>query len=682
MNEQDAMKAFANDFLQETIAASESAEEGEFRLNEFTRLACEYLIDAGEIDDVIVCYYKARGLLINGYNVTSNEDCLDLFVSIFNQQCPPPSVTKSQIEAAFRQVQALLGKALSGYHTSLEESSPVYDMLQRIHELKGQLARVRIYILTDGLVNVDPPPPQSEDDLSVSFQIWDMRRMFRFATSGKKFEPIEIDFKEGFGTTIPCLSLVDDSSDYRGYLAVVPGAVLAGIYEQFGPRLLERNVRAFLQARGNVNKGIRKTIIEEPHRFFAYNNGISATADEVEFDSSVDGFPRISKVRNLQIVNGGQTTASLYHTAKKDKASLDGINVQAKLSVIPPDHLEVIVPEISRCANSQNKVNDADFYANDPYHVRLQELSRTVWTPASGSQRQTKWFYERARGQYLDAKAREGTPAKKKQFEITFPTRQKFTKTDLAKYENTWMQLPYLVSLGAQKNFIHFTTRLKQRGKFDIDADYFEHLVAKAILFKRAETIVGGQEYGGYRAQIVTYTVALLAHLTSHRVNLDAIWKHQDLSPAVQEAIRTLSGTVHGIITNPPNGRNITEWCKRKECWEEISNQNVHLPGSLDKELIGVDHIQRQAPDKGIDGPDINDLAVIAEVSQVPGETWFRISKWAKETNNLQPWQRSLAFSIGKILSRGQSISRKQAGQGQKILKEVTELGFALMETD
>jgi hypothetical protein len=677
MNEHDALKEFANDFLQEVITASDSADEGEFRTNEFTRLACEYLIDAGEVDDVVICYYKARGLLVNGYNISSNEDCLDLFVSVFNQRIPPTSVTKSQVETAFRQAQALLTKAFSGYHTSLEESSPVYDMFQRIFELKSELARVRIYLLTDGLVNSEIPQAETEGDLVVSFQIWDIRRIYRFATSGKKFEPIEIDFQEAFGKTIPCLSLADESSDYRGYLAVVPGVVLAGIYEKFGPRLLERNVRAFLQARGNVNKGIRKTILEEPHRFFAYNNGISATADEIEFEASFDGSPRISKVRNLQIVNGGQTTASLYHTAKKDKVNLDGINVQAKLSVIPPEHLEAIVPEISRCANSQNKVNDADFYANDPYHVRLQELSRTVWTPAAGNQRQTKWFYERARGQYLDAKGREGTPAKRKQFEIINPPKQKFTKTDLAKYENTWMQQPYLVSLGAQKNFIHFTTRLKQRGKFDVDARYFEHLVAKAILFKRAETIIGGQEYGGYRAQIVTYSVALLAHLSSHRIDLDAVWKRQDLSPTLQEAIRKVSAPVHSFITNPPNGRNITEWCKRKECWEGLSNQQITLPDNLKEELIELSHSNGSA-DKGIDGPDANDLAVIAAVSAIPSDTWFRISKWAKETNNLQPWQRSISFSIGKTLSRSQQISRKQADQGRKILTESVDLGFVL----
>lgn len=677
MSETELLNAFTEDLLQEVIAASDNEESGEFRINEFTRLAAEYLIEAGEIEDLNVCYHKSRGMQINGYNLSQDEDCLDLFVTIFNQQSPPVSVTKTQVETAFRQVDGSLRKALEGYYTSLEESSEVYDMFQRIHELRNQLTRTRIYLLTDGIVSSETFATESALDISVAFHVWDIQRIYRFVSSGKKSEIIEIDFEETFGTTIPCLSMVDPDSDYQGFLAVIPGDVLAGIYDKYGPRLLERNVRSFLQARGNVNKGIRKTILEEPHRFFAYNNGISATADEIEFSKNSNGTGQISKVRNLQIVNGGQTTASLYHTAKKDKASLKGIYVQAKLSVIPPEQIDGIAPLISHYANSQNKVSDADFYANDPFHVRIEELSRTVWSPAvDGTNKQTKWFYERARGQYLDAKGREGTPAKKRAFEAIYPKTQKFEKTDLAKYENTWMQLPHQVSLGAQKNFNLFSIRLKERGKIEVDSNYFEHLIAKAILFKHAEKLIGDLNYGGYRAQKVTYTLAWLSHHTSQRIDLDAIWKRQGISPALQDAIRNVSAMVNKIITNPPNGRNITEWCKRKECWEAIRIEEVALNERFQMELLDIGHSSTRKADKGIEGPDANDLEVIAFVSKFPAQTWFNLSKWSKETNNLQSWQRSIAFSIGKSLSRGIQISRKQADQGIKIIVEANNLGF------
>ncbi|KQS32742.1 AIPR family protein [Dyadobacter sp. Leaf189] len=679
MSDQDQLNNFSDQLLQEVIASSDSEEHGEFRVNEFTRLVSESLIEAGEIDDINVCYYKSRGMHVNGYNVSQDDTCLDIFISVFNQQCPPVTVTKTQTETAFRQAEGMLKKALGGHYTSLEESSEVYDMFLRIHGLRDELVQIRIYLLTDGIVNAGTYVPESTSGITASFHVWDIERLYRFVSSGRKFETIEINFEDEFGTTIPCLSMVDPHSDYQGYLAVIPGEILAGIYEKYGPRLLERNVRSFLQARGNVNKGIRKTILEEPHRFFAYNNGISGTADEIEFADNSESHAQIRKIRNLQIVNGGQTTASLYHTAKKDKTDLKGIYVQAKLSVIPFEQIDEIVPLISRYANSQNKVNDADFDANDPFHVKVEEFSRIVWAPAiDGTNRQTRWFYERARGQYLDAKNRELTPAKKRQFEATAPNKQKFTKTDLAKYENTWMQLPHIVSLGAQKCFTHFSLHLRERGHVNVDVTYFEHLIAKAILFKKAEKVISDQKFGGYRANIVTYTIAWLSHYTSQLIDFDKIWREQNISIILQEAIKTISIEIHKAIVNPPNARNITEWCKRKECWDLIKQLSVELPVKLDAELINLDLGSNLVQDKGIDAPNKEDQALILHVSGVKSETWFEISKWAKETSNLQAWQRSLSFSIGKILAKSGNLSYKQAKHGIAILEEITKLGFKI----
>ncbi|MBS7473688.1 AIPR family protein [Pseudomonas syringae] len=675
MSEQEGLNSFCQDLIQDILAGTSDSEYGGFKIDQFTRTVADYLIEAGEVEDVNICFYKSRGMQLNGYNVNQDEDGLDVFIALFNQQTPPVTVTKAQCEAAFRQAQTCLRKGLTGFHSTLEESSESYDAFQRIHELRNSLASCRIFLLTDGVVNQDIFHPEEDEDISVTLHVWDAARLYRLATSGKKFEPIEIDFTEEFGESIPCLSLGDPSSDYKGYLAVIPGDVLAGIYEKYGPRLLERNVRSFLQARGNVNKGIRKTILEEPHRFFAYNNGVSATADDIEFGK--DGLS-ITKIRNLQIVNGGQTTASLYYTAKKDKADLQGIFVQAKICVIPEDQLEHIVPLISRFANSQNKVNDADFYANDPFHVEIEGLSRTVWAPAvDGSSKQSKWFYERARGQYLDAKAREGTHARKRQFDATFPTRQKFTKTDLAKYENTWMQLPHIVSLGAQKNFNDFAIRLKERGRVDVNVRYFEHLIAKAIIFNKADRIVREKTFGGYKANIVTYTIAWISNFTSQCIDLDGIWKNQDISPVLQDVIREVSMAVHRIIVSPPNGKNVTEWCKRKECWEKIRDSNFNIGSALSKELICFSRKTGSlSGNQGVSAPNENEQQLITSVTDVRADMWFQISKWSKETNNLQPWQRSLAFSIGRLVSTSGKVSIKQAKHGAAILEEVQRLGF------
>jgi hypothetical protein len=311
-------------------------------------------------------------------------------------------------------------------------------MAQLIHNQRSQLSHVRLFLFTDGLTTLQTKKNQEVNGVNYSYNIWDLRRTCRCVTSGQKREAIEINFQTQYDSVIPCLAMPESQADYSAYVAIIPGKILCKIYGEYGSRLLERNVRSFLQAKGSVNKGIRQTILREPHRFLAYNNGISATAEAVKLVDLPNGGQGIAEIRDLQIVNGGQTTASLYQAVRKDKADISGIYVQTKLTVVDCDRMDEIVPLISRYANSQNKVNEADFSANDPFHIRVEELSRTIWAPAvDGTQHQTRWFYERARGQYADAKNRESTPAKQKAFTLTHPNAQKFTKTDLAKFEHT-----------------------------------------------------------------------------------------------------------------------------------------------------------------------------------------------------------------------------------------------------
>lgn len=242
MNENELIALFAEDLQQEVIAAADSHETGGSSYEEFTRIAASWLIDAGEIDDIHIVYHRSHGMQFSGYAVDEDEDCLDLFISFYNPQTPPANILKTQCERAFRQAETCLKKGLIGHHQAMEESSEPYDAFQRIWELRGALTRCRVYLLTNGLVAQETFPAQSIGTITVTRHVWDIRRICRFANSGKKFEPIEIDFQQEFGDAIPCLSLVDPGSDYQGYLAVIPGAMLASIYNDHGPRLLERNV--------------------------------------------------------------------------------------------------------------------------------------------------------------------------------------------------------------------------------------------------------------------------------------------------------------------------------------------------------------------------------------------------------------------------------------------------------
>jgi hypothetical protein len=581
-NDDLELTRFAENLQQQIIIDAEgnqSEEEGgSFREDAFTRLMIEYLTEAGELEDGHVCYHNARGIQVNGYNLQEEEGRLDLFISIYTQNPSPTTVRRDAVESAFKQLINFLSKVYKGYHQSIEEASTTFDMAQLIHSQRSQLSHVRLFLFTDGLTTVQIKKSQEINGVSYSYNIWDLRRTYRCVTSGQKREAIEIDFQTQYGSVIPCLAMPESQADYRAYVAIIPGEILCKIYAEYGSRLLERNVRSFLQAKGNVNKGIRKTILQEPHRFLAYNNGISATAEAVKLVALPNGGQGVAEIRDLQIVNGGQTTASLYQAVRKDKADISGIYVQTKLTVVDRDRMDEIVPLISRYANNQNKVNEADFSANDPFHIRVEELSRTIWAPAvDGTQRLTQWFYERARGQYADAKSREATPAKQKAFMITHPNAQKFTKTDLAKFEHTWDQLPHIVSLGAQKNFAKFTVGLAEKSRPEPDETYFNQLIAKAILFKSAEKIVQNEKFGGYRANIVTYTLAYLSYRMQQGIDLDRIWKQQSLTPSLQQAIQVISREVHQVITNPPDGRNVTEWCKKESCWKAIQSISTEI---------------------------------------------------------------------------------------------------------
>lgn len=507
-----------------------------------------------------------------------------------------------------------------------------------------------------------------------------MDRLYRCMSSGKMRETIEINFEGMFSERIPCL--VNKSSNaYDAYLGIILGNILAAIYAEHGSRLLEKNVRSFLQVKGAVNKGLRDTLKSEPDMFLAYNNGISVTAESITIFTDTAGTRYISKIRDMQIVNGGQTTASIYNISRDKDGLLDlsKVYVQMKVSVIKSEEkMDEIVHRISECANTQNKIQMADFSANDPFNRKLEELSRIIWASAINGQKPNNWFFERARDQYADMLAREGTPAKRKAFKETHPL---FTKTDMAKYENTWNQLPYYVSEGAQKNFKRFMVSLRERGNILPDEGYYQRLVAKAILYRRTEKLVQQQQFGGYRANIVTYTIAFLSHKTAQRIDLNKIWKEQVLSGVLESEIIKVSRMVQQFITNPPNDANISEYCKRKACWESLLGLEYDLSEDLKKELISKESVGNflstsQTALLLLNEATAEENELIEQISSVSADVWLSISKWAKETNNLQPWQRSIAYSIGTLLGRGKKPSVKQARQADIILKEAKGKGY------
>ena len=679
MANNQSLNEFYTRFREEVLCSIDTDTSGWTTEDFLTNVMLEYLEDAGEVTDPVICPFRGYGLQLNAYAISEDGDTVDIFVSIYSDADQPRSVSQTDIDAAIKRVIQLYHRAINDLYTAFQKDNDTYEFAITLHQSKDIIKKVRICALTNGLVKPIALKNISIGGADVSFGLWDIDRLYRCVTSGKMRETIEIDFEERFHTTIPCIENAS-SEKYCVYLSILSGEVLAALYEEFRDRLLEKNVRSFLQVKGGVNKGIRDTLKDEPDMFLAYNNGISVTAESVEIVRDENGKPSIKRIRDMQIVNGGQTTASIYNARIDKKAGVDlsKVYVQMKLSVIrSPEDMDKIVPRISTFANTQNKIQIADFSANDPFHRRIEELSRTIWAPAVNGQKSQNWFYERARGQYADMLTRESTARRKKEYKETHPL---FAKTDLAKYENTWDQLPFQVSEGAQKNFHKFMLRLKERKGFVPDESYYRNLIAKAILFRQTEKLVQKQQYGGYRANIVTYTLAFISFKTAQRIDLERIWKEQSLTPALEQEIIDTSRFVQQLIVNPPGGANIGEWCKKEKCWQTIRDYDHNISDALQSELVSV---AKPAAVSIQTATSINAITeeeqkLIDEAAAIPAETWFVLSRWAKETKNFQPWQRSLLFSVGTLVGRGQKPSVKQANHAMKAYKEAREKGFTV----
>lgn len=657
------IEEFFHDFRQDLLSGAEARED--FLEAEFALSATRELEESGAIEGFEPCHYKApRGMRVDGYWLNDDGISIDLFIVDFANRESLESLTRSDVDALFKRIENFFTAcAIKGLYSELEETSPGYGLARDISNRAETFAKVNFYLLSERLLSqtLQAIEDKSYQGWVFTYNIWDISRLHRIRTSRGAKEEVVIDFEAMFGQGIPCLPAHLKSADYESYLMVMPATILGELYGKYGDRLLEQNVRCFLQARGKVNKGIRSTILNDPEMFFAYNNGITATAREVIAESKADGI-YIREIKDLQIVNGGQTTASLFHTSRKDKASLEKIFVQMKLSVVDSEKGEEVIPRISEYANTQNKVNAADFFSNHPFHIRMEEFSRRLWAPPQqGALRESKWFYERARGQYSDAQAKI-SKAEKKKFLAEFPSSQMFSKTDLAKFENVWDENPTYVNLGAQKNFAQYAKRIGQewtKNPDNFNELYYKRAIARVILFRKAEKIVSMQPWysGGYRANIVAYTLALLSKLcadTGKSFDFMRAWETQDITEVMKEAIEITAKVVFDGIMIPMAGiSNISEWCKKDACWDDLQLKSSELKsllpmpflnGLVDKESI-VEEVKSAAKVQRID----NGIEAQKKVVSIPSAKWRQILADGNKKNIFSPMEVSILQIASQI---------------------------------
>lgn len=626
---------FFHDFRQELLAGAEASSS--FQLSEFVETLANELIDTGFLEGFELCHFRAqRGMRVDGYWF-NDEGTLDLFIADFDCRETLESLTKTEVDSAFKRLSNFFeASKKKELFRDLEETAPEYGLSRQIYDRGRSISKVNFFLISERALSgrISSLEDDVVGDTKASYHIWDISRLQRQRSSRGHKEILDINFPDMYGNGISCLPAHLGSDAYQSYLIVIPAVILSSLYERYGARLLEQNVRCFLQARGNVNKGIRATIINEPQMFFAYNNGITATAQEVEVRKGEQGL-EIVRIKDLQIVNGGQTTASLFHTNRKDKASLGGIFVQMKLSVIDSEKSEEVVPRISEYANTQNRVNAADFFSNHPFHIRMEEFSRRIWAPAQqGAQRETKWFYERARGQYADAQTKL-TLGEKKKFQAENPKPQMFTKTDLAKFENVWDENPRFVNLGAQKNFAQYARRIG--GEWEKSSDvfsefYYKRAIARAIIFRKTEKLVSAQPWynGGYRANVVAYTLALLGYYASQKnksIDFLRVWNSQSVSSDVERALEITSELVHDDIIQPQQGiSNVTEWCKKEGCWQRLKERAMELDEVLPKQfkdnLVSKDVVNNEKKEARKVQKIDDGIEVQRKVLEISGPQW------------------------------------------------------------
>lgn len=669
------IREFAQDFQENVKTASEMGS------NDYdTELAgaiLEYLEDNGEVNNPEVCTFQKTRTRITAYDYNVEAESLDLFYLV-KADTLLGKVNNSKVQQGFNYLMSFYREAMNGTllkSVSIEDTDEIAEVAKLVQSTKGAINQLRVYVITNGLTDPSSVPASVEsegNDFIIEYNVWDLQRVYQQHNIRAGKEKVEIDFQTEYNTELQCLKMSEENPFVDAYMAIIPGVTLAKIYKKYQQVLLEKNVRTFLQFKGKVNKGIRKTLREEPDMFFSYNNGISTTASEIDVKEE-DGSLYITRLYDWQIVNGGQTTASIAASLTDKEVDLTKVFVPMKVSVIrDAENSDTIVKAISTTANSQTSIKNSDFSANEPYLVDLEKFSRSEWVPNGKDRPVCKWYFERTRGQYLDQLA-QLSGLNEKSFKIEYPKSQKITKTDIAKYEASWNLQPYNVCRGAEKNYSLFVADIK-RDRTMVTANYFKHIIAKGILFNTIDSIVKSKKLGGYKANMNTYLMSAISFLANKSLNLTYVWENQCVQQAVIDKIEELIPVVWNHLTGSTStgnqSSNVGEWSKKPECWRKLQSKL----GEYDK--FGDELMQTETND---DGTYLNDVqqSRIKEAEAIDANYWFGLANWAKSRDLLNPLERKAAFNFGTMRSRNRSIKTlKQALFALKIKEKAEELGY------
>ena len=609
---------------------SYAIQNGTLKGYEFLRSSLDATVDYGELENYEIVERDVNNTQWQPDAISFNSDFnqLVIIVNIFSDGdlTELGSLTKTEIVNNFKKARNFVGKCADQSPDQIARvNSNLYFIAGKIKDEWNSYKNIKILIVSNKKISkriddVKQNSPIGGKELTIA--IWDLNRFYHVESSKGEREEIEVDFSQE-----PLEALRASSTDeMQSYLVMMPAKKLSEIYGRWKSRILEQNVRSYLQNRSKVNKGIMLTLEQAPDRFFAYNNGITTTGEHIEFDES-GRF--IKKIHNLQIVNGGQTTASIY---RSDRANIDLSNVyiQMKLTVINAEKVDELVPNIAKFANSQNPVNAADLFSNHPFHQRIEELSRKLMPPPQANQTGLgKWFYERSRGQYLNEQ-NDKTPSQKKEFQRNNPKVKLITKTDLALILNSWAEKPFQVSKGAQANFKEFAKTLKpaedwKQSNAQFNDGYFHRLIAKTIIMRALRKEIPSQDwYEGFPANIVAYTISWLAYsmrLSKVGLNINTVWRSQECPADLLAILILLAEEINEHILAEPG--NPTTFAKSERCWTSLLSKLSPMELSDDDGLfIEVSEIEQEKKSEKKEQKKLNRLVTELDLLQIDKTSW------------------------------------------------------------
>ncbi len=684
--------------------------EGTEPETQFILKTLEELETIGELNDPMPMSIEIRGkrgriMALDAYAYDEADSALILIASDFtNKRDVTNTLTNTRITDLYTRMRNFLDEAVNGNMGDYcDDSDPAIILAKEFRKKIGkgmldtEILRFKFYILSNSVLSKQVKNVAQEDFLErpVELNIWTLERMFQTFTSDAS-EIVEFDTKDFDCDGIKYLKAdLGDNSEYDAYLGIVPGKFLADIYLKYGSKLLQGNVRAFLSVRGKVNKGIRSTIINNPENFFTYNNGIAIVARSIDFSADRT---RITHFKDLQIINGGQTTASLANAIirKEDKKGMKNLFVPMKLTVLNVENdmseedverYNDITKTISKCANCQNPVSDADFFSNHPFHVMMEKLSQKVLAPpVAGRPYQTRWFYERSRGKW-EQEQMKLTQAQRKTFCEKSPKNQVVKKEKLAKCLNTIKMNPHQVCQSSAINFNRFADYVEDlydKSKDSINEEFFKKGICSVIMFDELDVMANKSEWypkGGDKAQIVPYTIAKLMYLLPKDADLDwkTIWNKQTMYPALANELIRLAFVTQHFLTEQAGGGLVRTISRTLAVWDSYKRIPFEMSDTFIASLISKEETKATEATAKRAHKFNSNIDVSVEVFNLGTDYWMKVYNDLSKENVLSYGDLDFIKSIAtRIISKNVLPSASQCKRLLKIVHNVEDKGYIM----